>query len=67
MSIATHHELISPRIEARLRRGELTDEQVDGFRSFLERVERDLLAPSDHHRQCLHPLVQATAAQPMPS
>ena len=46
MSIATHHDLVSPRIEARLRRGELTEKQVDHFRQFLDRVDRDLL----HHR-----------------
>jgi hypothetical protein len=46
MSIATHHDLVSPRIEARLRRGELTEEAVDHFREFLDRVDRDLL----HHR-----------------
>jgi hypothetical protein len=41
-----HHDLVSPRIEERLRRGELTDGQVDKFRDFLERVDRELL----HHR-----------------
>jgi hypothetical protein len=46
MSIAAHHDLVSSRIEDRLSRGELTDRQVDGFRDFLERVDRDLL----HHR-----------------
>ncbi len=46
MATALHHDLVSPRIEARLRRGELTEEQVDAFREFLDRVERDLL----HHR-----------------
>src|SRR5437870_745172 len=46
MATATHHELVSPRIEERLRRGELTEEQVNTFRGFLDRVERDLL----HHR-----------------
>lgn len=46
MSTAMHHDLVSPRIEERLRRGQLTDEQVDAFREFLDRVERDLL----HHR-----------------
>jgi hypothetical protein len=43
MSTAMHHDLVSPRIEERLRRGQLTDEQVDAFREFLDRVERDLL------------------------
>ncbi len=37
---------ISPRIEERLARGELSQQQVDDFRDFLDRVERDLL----HHR-----------------
>ena len=46
MATATHHELVSPRIEDRLRRGELAEEQVDAFRDFLDRVGRDLL----HHR-----------------
>jgi len=46
MATAMHHDLVSPRIEERLRRGQLTDEQVDAFREFLDRVERDLL----HHR-----------------
>jgi hypothetical protein len=46
MTTAMHHDLVSPRIEERLRRGELTEEQVDRFRDFLDRVDRDLL----HHR-----------------
>ncbi len=46
MTTATHHDLISPRIDERLRRGQLTEEQVDDFRDFLDRVDRDLL----HHR-----------------
>jgi hypothetical protein len=46
MTTATHHDLISPRIDERLRRGELTEEQVEAFRDFLDRVDRDLL----HHR-----------------
>ena len=46
MTTATHHDLVSPRIEERLRRGQLTEEQVDDFRDFLDRVDRDLL----HHR-----------------
>jgi hypothetical protein len=37
---------ISPRIEERLRQGELTPEQVDDFRDFLAEVDRELL----HHR-----------------
>jgi hypothetical protein len=46
MATATHHDLISPRVEERLRRGELTDGQVEAFGEFLDRIERDLL----HHR-----------------
>jgi hypothetical protein len=46
MTTAMHHDLVSPRIEERQRRGELTEEQVEAFREFLDRVERDLL----HHR-----------------
>jgi hypothetical protein len=34
---------VSPRIEARLRAGELTPRQVDEFRAFLAEVDRDLL------------------------
>src|SRR5512135_3936960 len=37
---------ISPRIEERLRRGELTSDQVEGFERFLHEVDHDLL----HHR-----------------
>src|SRR6266545_6110403 len=37
---------VSPRIEERLRRGELTPQQVEDFRAFLADVDRDLL----HHR-----------------
>jgi hypothetical protein len=36
---------VSPRIEERLQRGELTAAQVDGFRHFLSDVDRDLM----HH------------------
>jgi hypothetical protein len=43
MTTATQHDMISPRIDERLRRGQLTQEQVDEFRDFLERVDRDLL------------------------
>ena len=46
MTTAMHHDLVSPRIDERLRRGQLTEEQVDDFRDFLDRVDRDLL----HHR-----------------
>src|SRR5262245_11491357 len=37
---------ISPRIEERLRRGELSRQQVEDFRAFLDDVEHELL----HHR-----------------
>jgi hypothetical protein len=47
MSLAASHELVvSERIEERLRRGELSQEQVDAFHDFLAEVDRDLL----HHR-----------------
>ena len=46
MSTSVHHEMVSPRIEERLRRGQLTEEQVDAFRDFLDRVDRELF----HHR-----------------
>src|SRR5262245_36857811 len=41
---------VSPRIEERLRDGELTPQQVDDFRDFLAAVDRDLL----RHRVILH-------------
>lgn len=37
---------VSPRITERLRKGELTQQQVDDFQEFLDEVDRDLL----HHR-----------------
>lgn len=44
MTVALHHDLaVSPRIEKRLQRGELTNDQVEAFREFLDRVDRDLL------------------------
>jgi hypothetical protein len=46
MTTALHHDLLSPRIEERLRAGELSEAQVDAFREFLDRVDRDLF----HHR-----------------
>lgn len=46
MAMATHHALVSPRIEERLRRGELSEHQVEAFGEFLDRVERDIF----HHR-----------------
>jgi hypothetical protein len=45
MTTAVQHDLVSPRIGERLRRGELTEQQVDAFRAFLDRVKGDLL----HH------------------
>jgi hypothetical protein len=46
MATALHHDLVSPRIAERLRQGDLTEVQVDKFRQFLDRVDRDLF----HHR-----------------
>ena len=46
MATALRHDLVSPRIEERLRSGDLTSAQVEAFREFLDRVDRDLL----HHR-----------------
>jgi len=48
MSTVSHvdHFGVSERVEGRLARGELTHEQVEGFREFLEDVDRELL----HHR-----------------
>ena len=48
MSTALHvdHFTVSERVEERLARGELTKAQVEGFKEFLEEVDRDLL----HHR-----------------
>jgi hypothetical protein len=48
MSVATPADLttLSPRVEERLRRGELTPRQVGEFREFLAEVDRELL----HHR-----------------
>ncbi len=43
MATVSQHALISPRIEERLHRGELTTAQVDAFRDFLDRVDHDLL------------------------
>jgi hypothetical protein len=42
MTTALHHDLVSPRVLERLRRGQLTEGQVDDFRDFLDQVERDL-------------------------
>ncbi|WP_406697206.1 hypothetical protein V5E97_00065 [Singulisphaera sp. Ch08] len=48
MSTAAHadHLLVSERIEGRLQRGELTPRQVENYKEFLDRVDRDLF----HHR-----------------
>lgn len=46
MTSVIQHDLVSPRIEERLRRGVLAGSQVEAFREFLERVDHDLL----HHR-----------------
>lgn len=47
MSTATSDLMaVSPRIEERLRRGELSEVQVEDFKAFLNEVDRDLL----HHR-----------------
>jgi hypothetical protein len=43
MTTATHHDVISARVDERLHSGQLTIEQVDEFRDFLERVDHDLL------------------------
>src|SRR5262245_33373544 len=51
MAVATSSGLsISPRIEERLQRGELTPGQVDDFREFLVEVDKDLM----HHRIILN-------------
>ena len=57
MTAALRHDLVSPRIEERLRRGDLTS--AAGRRlSRLPGSGRPRPAPSSHHhRQCLHPLV----------
>jgi hypothetical protein len=46
MTATTQKDMVSPRILDRLRRGQLTQQEVDGFRDFLEQVERELF----HHR-----------------
>ncbi|MGD0045126.1 MAG: hypothetical protein ABSE84_32790, partial [Isosphaeraceae bacterium] len=40
MTAALRHDLVSPRIEERLRSGDLTSAQVEAFREFLDRVDR---------------------------
>jgi hypothetical protein len=42
MTTATQKDMVSPRVLDRLRRGQLTQQQVDGFRDFLEQVDREL-------------------------
>src|SRR4051812_39162124 len=44
MTSIVHHDLVSPRIEERLRSGELTEPQARAFRDFLDRVDEELLA-----------------------
>ncbi len=46
MTATIQKDMVSPRILERLRRGQLTQREVDGFRDFLEQVERELF----HHR-----------------
>ena len=46
MTTATQKDMVSPRILERLRRGQLTEQQVESFRDFLDQVDRELL----HHR-----------------
>jgi hypothetical protein len=46
MTATIQKDMVSPRILDRLRRGQLTQQEVDGFRDFLEQVERELF----HHR-----------------
>jgi hypothetical protein len=46
MTTALQKDMVSARVHERLRRGQLTEQQVEDFRDFLEQVDRDLL----HHR-----------------
>ena len=46
MTTALQKDMVSARVHERLRRGQLTEQQVEEFRDFLEQVDRDLL----HHR-----------------
>jgi hypothetical protein len=46
MTTAMQKDMVSPRILDRLRRGLLTEQQVEEFRDFLEQVDRELF----HHR-----------------
>ena len=56
-----------PRIEERLRQGELTAQQVDDFRDFLAEVDRELLQHRIIIEQRLHALVPARARPPTTS
>ena len=46
MTTALHKDMVSPRVLDRLRHGQLTEQQVEEFRDFLEQVDRELF----HHR-----------------
>jgi hypothetical protein len=46
MTTAMHQDMVSARVHERLRRGQLTEQQVEDFQDFLQQVDRDLL----HHR-----------------
>ena len=46
MTTTLQKDMVSPRILEKLRRGQLTEAQVDSFRDFLDRVDRELF----HHR-----------------
>jgi hypothetical protein len=46
MTTALPKDMVSPRVLDRLRRGQLTEQQVEEFRDFLEQVDRELF----HHR-----------------
>ena len=46
MTVTTQKDMVSPRILDRLRRGQLTQQEVDGIRDFLDQVEREVF----HHR-----------------
>jgi hypothetical protein len=46
MTTVLQKDMVSPRVLERLRRGQLTEQQVEEFRDFLEQVDRELF----HHR-----------------
>ena len=46
MTTTLQKDMISPRVLDRLRRGQLTEQQVEDFRDFLDQVDRELF----HHR-----------------